>query len=127
MSRIDKYEPNVGGFRAPIGFNTTAAQMGVAFGVGLDVNGRVQLGGANTGIKGVMVNTSAKSVGDIVDIMTFGELVEFPGVPGTNYFSVLADGTITTAADTGGTTPIPNTFVGHTVEATRLVVRRTTR
>lgn len=115
MSRIDKYDSKDGGFRAPLGFALPAGDIGLAIGVGLDATGRVVRGGGNTGIKGVLVLTMAKAVGDIVDVMTDGELVEFPGVAGTNYYAVVATGVI-------GTTNT-DTYVGCTVEGSRLVVR----
>lgn len=115
MSRIDKYDSKDGGFRAPLGFVVDATLVGVELGVGLDANGRVQRGNANTGVKGVLVLTQTKAVGDIVDVMTDGELVEFGGVPGTNYYAAAADGVV--SADNTGT------YVGCTVEGTRLVVR----
>lgn len=116
MSRIDKYDSKDGGFRAPLGFALPAGDIGLAIGVGLDANGRVVRGAGNTGVKGVLVLTMVKAVGDIVDVMTDGELVEFtPGVAGTNYYSDAAGALTVTAT--------ANTYVGCTVEATRLVVR----
>jgi hypothetical protein len=50
--------------------------------------------------------------------MTDGELVEFAGVAGTAYTANTTTGAITSAAASG-----TQIYVGHTVEATRLVVR----
>lgn len=118
MARYDKYDPISGGFRAPLAaaWGTTEG-LATVFGVGLDANGRVVKGSGNTGVVGVLVVDSAKAAGDIVDVMTAGEVVEMTGVvAGTEYFSTAAGALGTTNTDTK---------VGHTVEATRLVVRCT--
>lgn len=112
MARIDKYDPKSGGFRAALAADRAGSETPV--GVGLDVNGRVVVGDGNTGIKGVLADPENRKAGDIVDSMTDGDLVEFGGVAGTNYYAA-ANGTISTD-DTG-------TYVGHTVEGNRLVVR----
>lgn len=116
MSRYDKYDPVSGGFRAPLAAAYTGSE--TLIGVGLDVNGRVVPGAGNSGLKGVMVNPLDKRAGDIVDVMTDGEVLEFPGVAGTSYTALTTTGAIgTTAADA------THVRVGFTVEATRLVVR----
>lgn len=114
ISRFDKYEPFGGGFRAPLDANWNPANFNKALGAGLNAAGRVVIGAGQTGILGVIVLQSRKNAGDPVDTMTDGEIVEFPGVPGTKYYAA-PDGTISTT-DTG-------VYVGHTVEGTRLVVR----
>lgn len=114
--RIDKYDPKDGGFRAPLAADTAKNSSGNGIGVGLDSNGRVVAGAGNTGILGVLVLTSDRKAAEIVDVMTDGEMVEASGLTaGTTYYAAVADGVISTAA-TG-------VRVGHTVEATRLVVR----
>lgn len=118
MGRIDKYDPVDGGFRAPLAANYAGSETPV--GVGLDVNGRVVLGAGNTGVVGVMVKTLAANTGDIVDVMTDGEIVEAGLAAGTVYYAAAADGALTTAAPAAG---VNATRVGHTVEADRLVVR----
>lgn len=124
MPRYDKYDPYDGGFRAPLAVAIAAADGFTAYGVGLDNNGHVVLGAGQTGIKGVMIAHGAKKVGDIVDVMTDGEIVEWTvnGKPdgaaaaaGTSYFSVAASGAISTTNT--------DTALGFTVEATRLIVR----
>lgn len=114
--RIDKYDPKDGGFRAPIKDDTSKTSAGNAIGVGLDSSGRVVPGAGNTGIMGILALTSDKKAGEIVDVMTDGEMVEAVGLTaGTTYYAAVADGVISDTA-TG-------VRVGHTVEATRLVVR----
>lgn len=114
MARIDKYDPVDGGFRAPLAAAWTASETPI--GVGLNVNGRVVPGAGVTGIKGVVALPKKYRAGDVVDVMTDGELVEFAGAAATNYYAAVATGVISTTAAGG-------VLLGHTVEATRLVVR----
>lgn len=117
-ARIDKYDPISGGFRAPLAAAITdTAQVGVPLGVSLDANGRVVIGTAgNSGFVGVLVVTRLMAVGEIVDIMTDGEIVDVGLAAGTKYY--------TAASGALGTTNT-NPLVGWTVEADRLVVRAT--
>lgn len=124
MSRYDKYNPKVGGFRAPLAADWEPEDVEKCVGVGLDENGRLVKGGGNTGIKGVLVLTMVRKAGEVVDVMTDGEIVEFEGAdgvpgkdlakPGTNY-GLSAGGDVTEGA--GGIR------LGYTVQAHRLVVR----
>lgn len=115
MARFDKYNPVGGGTRAPLAANWTGSAF--AFGVGLDVNGRVVVGAGQSGIVGVVCLPKDKRAGDIVDCMKHGEIVEFAGAAGTVYTADTTTGVI--ADDAADATHIR---VGHTVEATRLVV-----
>jgi hypothetical protein len=115
MSVIDKYDPISGGFRAQLNaaYNTPE----VAVGVTLNASGRVVPGAGVGGIKGVICMGRAMPAGAVIDCMTDGELVEVPTIPaGTNVYAAAADGALTATA-TG------NTYIGHTVEAGRVVVR----
>lgn len=116
MARIDKYNPISGGFRAPLAAAYTGSSTPI--GVGLDANGRVVPGAGVTGIKGVVCLPKDYAAGDIVDVMDAGEIVEFAGAAGTNYTANTGTGAITNAAQ--GATQVR---IGHTVEATRLIVR----
>lgn len=121
MARYDKYDPYDGGFRAELAEAIVAADKNVIYGVGLDSSGRVVLGAGQTGVVGVLIAHSAKVAGDIVDVMTDGEIVEFTatsgtaGAAGTSYFASTTTGAISTT-NTG-------TRVGFTAEGTRLIVR----
>lgn len=116
MTTIDKYEPLSGGHRAPLGFAVAGADLRTPIGVGLDANGRLQRGAANTGVIGILVLTKAKNVGAIVDVMQDGELVEVDGLTaGTRYFVDAVTGVVGT--------DIADVPAGWTVEADRLVVR----
>jgi hypothetical protein len=116
MARYDKYEPKAGGFRAVLEAAIDGADIGVPLGVGLNASGRVVKGGGTTGVLGVLVVDSAKAAGDVVDVMTAGEVVDVDGL--TAGTVVYADAA-TAALGTDNT----DTRIGHTAEASRLVVR----
>lgn len=141
-ARYDKYEPIAGGFRAPLAADLTFDAAG-HFGpkaVSLNASGQVVVGTAgNSGgvgllIKNVPLYPSLGNVsgavnagvpvggkaGNIVDIMTNGEIVGATGlVAGTVYYAA-ADGSLTATPPAAG---VNGYKVGHTVEADRLVVR----
>lgn len=138
MSRYDKYDPISGGFRAPLAANfgyTTGkpdfahADLNKVWCVSLNATGQVVLAtplASTTGIVGLMILTEPKAAGEIADIMTQGEILEFTlqngsaAVAGTAYFSAAAgDGSYAAGLTPGATIG----RIGHTVEATRLVVR----
>lgn len=115
VARFDKVDPYSGGFRARLDVDWLAADIGVAIGVGLTANGRVVKGAGNTGVLGMVALGMARKAGEPVDVMTSGEIVDVAGlIAGTRYFSTTAG-----AVNTTGT----GVYVGHTVEADRLVVR----
>jgi hypothetical protein len=119
VPRYDKYEPYGGGFRAALAAGVIDANKMIAYGVGLDTSGRVVLGVGNTGIIGVMIAHNVKAIGDIVDVMTQGEIVDATGLTaGTKLTANTTTGAISNAATS--TTQVP---IGWTVAATRIVVR----
>jgi hypothetical protein len=116
--RYDKYEPKVGGFRAPLDDDVDAADTPIA--VGLDNTGHVVVGAGNTGIVGVLILTLNKTAGTPVDVMTGGECVEMADLTaGTVITANTTTGVISDDAASATQTPI-----GFTVEATRLIVRK---
>ena len=119
MARIDKYEPLSGGFRANLAANWAGQAAPVA--VSLDANGRVVIG-AGTPLTqvGIICKPDAAVAGSPVDIMTDGELVEAGLVAGTVYYANGTTGALETSAPAAGANKLR---VGHTVEASRLVVR----
>lgn len=119
MARIDKYQPTAGGFRAPLNAAYTGAVAPI--GVGINSSGRVVVGAGQTGIVGVICSPYDKAAGDTIDVMTNGELVEFGGAAGTTYTANTTTGVISTGA--ASATQVP---VGFTVEADRLIVRKST-
>lgn len=117
MARIDKYQPEAGGTRGSLAEAFTAT--GAPLGVGIDVNGRVVAGAGTTGIVGVIMLPADRNAGEVIDVMTNGEIVDFDGAAGTVYTANTETGEITD--DAASATQVP---IGFTVEATRLVVRK---
>lgn len=123
MARYDKYDPVSGGFRAPVAVAWTSSDLNKPFAVGLNSSGQVVKGPGNSGIVGLCIVTKTKAAGEIVDVMTSGEIVEATLsdgttalTAGTTYYGVVADGTISATATA-------NEKIGFTVEASRLIVR----
>lgn len=136
--RYDKYDPISGGFRAKLNADLTfdaAGSVGPIV-VSLNASGRVVVGTAGqSGFVGVLVKAVPMTpslgniagtvnaavpiggkAGDVVDIMTQGEIVDVAGLAAGTAYYAKADGTLSTLSADGP-------YVGHTVEATRLVVR----
>lgn len=127
MARYDKYDPKVGGYRAPLAADFDPDDLEKVVAVGHDASGRVVVGAGQSGVKGVLVLTKARKAGEIVDVMTSGEIVDFgptSGTPGTDHgaagTSYYADTITGAVSDTGGEDSV---YVGHTVEGQRLIVR----
>lgn len=134
MARYDKYDPISGGFRAALADDWDDADVAIPFGVGLDTDGHVVKGAGTTGVVGVLVvdgqvsgtgtRTSNKFAGDVVDVMTAGEIVDatLDGSaaldPGVRYYADNTTGELETVA-------AGNTQVGFAVDTQRLVVRAT--
>jgi hypothetical protein len=142
FAKIDKYEPIAGGFRAPLAADLTFDAAG-HFGpkaVSLNASGQVVVGTAGqSGAVGILVKNVplypnlgnipgavnagvpiGGKAGNIVDIMTHGEITGVTGLAaGTTYYAA-ADGSLTATAPAAGA---HGWKVGHTVEADRLVVR----
>lgn len=136
MSRIDKYGPKTGGFRAPLNaaWNATSGPAGVTdlnrvIVVALNGSGRLIKATSAATAVGVVCLGSPKAAGDIVDVMTSGEIVEL-GVndiqggtaptAGTKYYLDTTASRLAATAPAAGTNAF---YVGTTVEAGRLVVR----
>lgn len=117
MANYDKYDPKAGGFRAALAADWPKTDVKKVFGVGLNASGQVVKGSGASGMVGVLVLTKEMKAGDVIDIMTSGEIVSFGGNHGTAYFSDPTTGEVSTTSGAG-------TFrVGHTVRGDRLVVR----
>jgi len=111
-----------GGFRAPLNAAILAADVGKVIGVSLNGTGKVIYGGAVVAIKGVISPVRPMAAGEIIDVMTDGEIVNAT----LNNGSALAAGTTYYADNATGdltATSTSNQYVGHTVELDRLVVR----
>jgi hypothetical protein len=125
VARYDKYDSKMSGTRVFLAADWSAADLEKVVGVGLNASGQLVKGAGATGIIGVLVLTRVIKAGrEPVDIMKRGEIVAFDRVgrpntafaaaaPGMKFFAA-SDGTVSTT-NTG-------TYVGHTVEKSRLVV-----
>ena len=122
MPRYDKYEPYAGGFRAPLAAATAEGEEFTAVGVGLNTSGNIVLGAGNSGVVGVMIPHGAKKAGDIVDVMTAGEIVGFTA-DGTEGGSAASAGTTYSVNTSTGAIGTTGKAIGYTVDAQRLVVR----
>lgn len=137
--RWDKYDGYVGNFRGPLAADVTlATQANRVLAVGINSSGAVTVGAGQTGISGVViipvgvdmygnlldggVNTQS---GDLTDVGKHGEITNFKptllggaaqtAAAGTNYYGH-PDGSVLASTTPGAV------YVGHTVEADRLVV-----
>jgi hypothetical protein len=138
VSRYDKYDPMSGGFRAPlaanVGYTASApdknhADLNKLFAVAENASGQiVKFGSAATAFAGVMILTRPMAAGDIVDVMTDGEIVELVDA------EILAGDTLgagqalfadvsTATGQLAATSAAGDFYVGRTVELTRLIVR----
>jgi hypothetical protein len=123
IARFDLYDPISGGFRAKLAAAWVAAD-GTPVAVGLDATGKVVPGAGTTGIVGVVVLVkTSKNAGDVVDVMTGGEIVEvgdtgFTGrAAGIPVYGIPGTGALTNVATA-------NVRIGHMAEADRLIVRK---
>lgn len=137
--RWDKYDGYVGNYRGPLAADVVlATQANKVLAVGVNSSGAVTVGAGQTGVHGLViipvgvdmygnlldggVNTQA---GDMCDVGKHGEITNFkPYQPsgtapnpaaGTNYYGH-PDGAVLPSTGPGAV------YVGHTVEADRLVV-----
>jgi len=123
LARYDKVDPVSGGFRAPLNADLTATSKtgtGNPLMVTINGSGRVVVGAtATTDIRGVLCTTEDKKAGDIVDVMTSGEIVEMAGI---------AAGAVITGLNTTGViddlaADATHFRLGWAVEAERFIVR----
>jgi len=139
----DKYDPIAGGFRARLAADLSLTDGAIGpVGVSLDTNGRVVVGTAGqSGLVGILVKNVARGpayqwdtsvggaanafapvgakAGDVVDIMTSGDIVNLneTNFPAGSRIYVDAAGDLSVADDQDS---IP---VGFTVEAGHLIIR----
>lgn len=136
MSRIDKTNSAIGVFRAPsnIAWNATSGPSGVTdldrvIVVALNGSGRIIKATTAVSAVGIVIAHKPFAVGDPIDVITNGEVVELSAADiqgatnptaGTKYYFDA------TASRLSATAPIAANigfYVGTTVEAGRLVVR----
>lgn len=146
MAKYDKYDPIAGGFRARLetALSLTNGSIGPVA-VSHKASGRVVVGDSGqSGLVGVIVKNVARGpvgqwgtdlhggtpnayapvgaqAGDVVDVMTSGEIVDLDkdDFPAGTAFYANSDGSLAAAADADEGA----IFVGHTAEAGRLIVR----
>jgi hypothetical protein len=126
VSRFDKYEPRVGGFRAPLLAAITSADVGKIQAVSLNTSGQVVIGGpAETAIIGVIVAVRPMAAAEAIDVMTDGEIAEATKTGGTAW----AAGDIVYAHGTAGGVGIVDAvaatgkIIGKMQSITRMIVR----
>lgn len=126
MARIDKYDPVSGGFRAKLGWQPVAAEVGDVIAVAINGSGlAVKTTDAIT-CDGVVCLSSLLNQNDPVDVMTHGEIVDVGAsdnvtgaAAGARVYSATGGGVGTTAPGAG----VNGTRIGRFIEAWRLVVR----
>lgn len=134
MARFDKYEGKVGGFRAILAEAITltsgagsTSQIGIPLGVGINSSGNVVRGAGATGVVGVIVADSAKAIGDPIDVMVAGEIVDLDEAafdPGAIYYAVAGTGVVN-VTNTGarvGVTVADKSITDASIRS-RLIVR----
>lgn len=143
--RWDKYDGYVGNYRAPLGFDVDLAEDGTGeanrvLAVGLNSSGAIVKGGGQTGVNGLLIVAVGVDIhgnlldgginnmtGDVQDVGKHGEITNFEpydashpanspaAAAGTTYYGH-PDGSVLATVVDGAV------YVGHTVEADRLIV-----
>lgn len=141
--RWDKYDGYVGNYRgvlaADIDLDETTGEANKVLAVGHNSSGAITIGGGQTGVCGLMIVSVGQDIhgnlldgginntaGDPQDVGCHGEITNFRGynastgayvnpAAGTNYFGH-PDGSVLSTKVDGAV------YVGHTVEADRLIV-----
>ena len=116
MARFDHVDSTIGMARAALSADVNSSDFDKVLAVGISASGKAVLKSAsNSGFVGVtIVDRTKRRAGQIIDIMSDGEIVECTGLTaGTKYY-VQSDGSISATRS--------EIYVGYTVEADRLVV-----
>lgn len=121
MSRFDKVDVT-GAYRAPLAAAVITADVGVVKAVLINGSGQVARGAiaSKAVIRGLICPDYTMAIGQPIDVMTDGEIVEVPGMTaGAAVYALAADGTLTATATS-------NFLVGWMIEADRMIVRLAT-
>lgn len=124
FGRFDKYDGMVGGFRAPLNasMSATGDDIGKVQAVSINSSGRVVIGGpAETAVMGVICPVKVMNVGDVIDVMTGGEIVRMVKTAGTAWAA--GDTVYAHAAGTLDAVSASGKVVGKIIELDRMVVR----
>lgn len=122
MARFDKIEPHSGSFRAPLGFQPVAADVGKIYAVDLNGSGQVIKSVAGTACRGVICLSSMIPQGKPIDVMTDGEIVDIlAAADGVTGFAAGVE----VKAGAAGVVDVAaaGKSIGWFVQAWRLVVR----
>lgn len=127
MARFDKVDPVSGSFRARLGFNVAAGDVGDVIAVDLNTSGQVIKAVAAADALAVICPTTTMNSGDVIDCMTHGEIVDVAGAA-DNVTGAAAGADVFAGAGgavnvTGPGAGANSARLGHFVEAWRLVVR----
>jgi len=124
LSRFDKYDPVSGGFRAPLVAAILTADVGKIQAVSISASGVVIGGAAETAIIGVICAVKAMAAGDIIDVMTSGEIVEALTTAGAA-FAAGAIVSVATGASTGLVASAAGKVIGRVAgpEIDRVIIR----
>lgn len=122
MSRFDKYDGKVGGFRAKLKVAIPSADAGKIQAVSIEAaTGLVILATSGAEVVGVICAVRPMAANEPIDVMTSGEITDATATGG----AALTAGT-RVYAHTGGvvdTTATAGTTIGRTIEANRVVIR----
>jgi hypothetical protein len=122
VSRFDKYDPFSGGFRARLNAAIESAAVGVIQAVSINSSGRVVVGGATLDlIRGVICPVATMAAGDVIDVMTAGEIADATNTAGSAFTAgdvayAHADGSVNATATAG-------LAIAQLIELDRAVVR----
>lgn len=125
MARFDKVDPRNGSFRARLGFQPVASEVGDVINVTINGSGLIVKGSA-TACDGVICLSSMLNQNDSCDVMTSGEIVDVGASDGVTGAATGAEmyagaaGVVNTTAPGAGVNGIR---IGKFIEAWRLVVR----
>lgn len=122
MSRYDKYDPVSGGTRAKLAAAiSSAADVGKIQGVSINTSGQAVIGGAAiTDIVGVICPVRLMAAGEVIDVMTSGEITDALYTAG----GATAAGDRVYVATTGAlSTTNTGRLVGRVIEVGRIVIR----
>lgn len=136
MSRIDKWHPAIGLFRAPLNaaLTATSGPAGVTdlnrvLCVGLNGSGKVVKATTAFTVKGIIIANRPMAANEPIDVFQFCEVIDLAAVDlqsgspaaGTDYIMDATASRLAAIGAPGAGTSFAR--IGWTVEATRLVVR----
>lgn len=124
-NRFDKYDPVSGGFRAPLNAAILSADVNKIQGVSINGSGKVVVGGAaETAIAGVICPVRPMAAGEIIDVMTSGEIADARTTADAAFTAgALVKVVGTTGAISAGAAGAGEKIIGRTIELDRIILR----